>query len=93
MPSLKVLPLATLTKCSEAQAGHRTGTCVSAASEAVPGSQCCTFIPVRGHLKMTLRSMLEICARRGDLEIAGQYLRRCPERIDASSGEDIAQRL
>ncbi|MGX1169855.1 hypothetical protein AB7M16_006121 [Bradyrhizobium sp. USDA 372] len=57
MPSLNVLPLATLTKCSEAQAGQRTGTCVSAASEAVPGSQCCTFMPVRGHLKMTLRSI------------------------------------
>lgn len=57
MLSLKVLPLATLTKCSEAQAGQRTGTCVSAASEVVPTSQCCTFMPVRGHLKMMLRSM------------------------------------
>lgn len=60
MPSLNILPLATPTKCGEAQAGHRTRTCVPAASQAVPASQCCTFMPVLGHLKITLRSMFNI---------------------------------
>ncbi len=74
-----------LTKCNEAQAGHRTETWVAAASAIVPGSQCCTFMPVRGHLNMMLRSMLPICARRCSIEIAGQHLRKCPERTRADT--------
>jgi len=51
------LPVAASTKCSDAQAGHRTMTCVSTLPAASPESECCTFMPVVGHLKRILRSM------------------------------------
>lgn len=51
------LPVAASTKCSDAQAGHRTMTCVSTPPAASPESECCTFMPVVGHLKRILRSM------------------------------------
>jgi hypothetical protein len=48
------LPVDLFTKWTHAQAGHQTATWTSAASKSSDeksSNRCCTFFPVRGHLK------------------------------------------
>jgi hypothetical protein len=45
-------------KCVLEQAGHATGEWLSLAFSGTSASQCCTFIPVWGHLKRMGRSMV-----------------------------------
>jgi hypothetical protein len=49
--SPKSLPVEVSMKCSLVQAWQTTGLCVPFGTSGASDSQCCTFSPVRGHLK------------------------------------------
>lgn len=90
------LPVVALTKCRAPPAGRGTKRCVSTLWDAAPVSQCCTFMPVRGHLNRMLRSMTPICAWPRAIEIASHYLRNCPHELGrerAPSVEKIEYRI